>query len=318
MTRQSAASVAEHPRRERRRVVYIMGNSRSGSTILDTLLGNHPAIESVGELVNLPELGWQENQYCACGNRARECAFWEQVRQRWLDKTRLADPGEYLRLQNTVGRYRRLLPGFPRPDTSSAEFQEYAAHTTALFEAISEVSGKPIVVDSSKIPLRAYLLSLMPQLDLKIIHLVRDARGVAWSLRKSFKANEIAGVQKDLRPQPIAQTLIEWMRINAQSNWVRNRFDAGSSIGVRYEDLTAGPGRTLARIGALVGCELRELATRVEQDLPLTVGHTIAGNRLRMAGQARLRADEEWRNKMSSLDKWLIGSLTGWQMRHLR
>jgi hypothetical protein len=299
-------------------VVYIMGNSRSGSTILDTLLGNHPAIESVGELVNLPDHGWLANQYCACGSRARECVFWEQVRERWMSRTRLPGIDEYLRLQNRVGRYRRLLPGFHRPDTASVEFQRYADCTVALFESIGEVSGKSIVVDSSKIPLRAYLLSHIPQLDLKIIHLVRDARGVAWSLRKSFKADAHAGVQKDLQAQPVTQSVIEWMRINAQSTWVRARLAAGSSICLRYEDLMADPRGALARIGALAGCDFRDLAGRLEQGKPLAVGHTIAGNRMRMEGQARLRPDEEWRTKMSARDQWLIGSLAGWQMRRLR
>jgi len=318
VTIETQVAEAAAPSTRRLQVVYILGNSRSGSTILDTLLGNHPAIESVGELVNLPELGWLANQYCACGSRARECVFWEQVRKRWLESTSLSCPAEYVRLQNHVGRYRRLLPGFHRPDTASAEFLRYADCTAALFETIGEVSGKSIVVDSSKIPLRAFLLSLIPQLDLKIIHLVRDARGVAWSLRKSFKADALAGVQRDIRPQPIAQTVIEWMRINAQSNWVRGKLDARRSMGVRYEELTADPRRTLGRIGDLIGCELRELADKVEQDQALSVGHTIAGNRMRMAGQARLRPDEEWRYKMGAMDKWLIGSLAGWQMRRLR
>jgi hypothetical protein len=40
------------------RVLKIMGLGRSGSTILDIVLGNHPQIESVGEVGNLIRTGW--------------------------------------------------------------------------------------------------------------------------------------------------------------------------------------------------------------------------------------------------------------------
>ena len=35
------------------RVLMITGLDRSGSTILDIVLGNHPHIESVGEVANI-------------------------------------------------------------------------------------------------------------------------------------------------------------------------------------------------------------------------------------------------------------------------
>jgi hypothetical protein len=44
------------------RVLYIMGHSRSGSTILNNLLGSHQHVVAVGELANLVERGW--NSIC--------------------------------------------------------------------------------------------------------------------------------------------------------------------------------------------------------------------------------------------------------------
>jgi len=45
------------------------------------------------------------------------------------------------------------------------------------------------------------------------------------------------------------------------------------------------------------------------------VRHTIAGNRMRMAGRVRLRADVEWQEKMSPWDRWLCWTLAGWKLR---
>jgi hypothetical protein len=40
------------------RILQITGLDRSGSTILDIVLGNHPDIESVGEVANIFVNGW--------------------------------------------------------------------------------------------------------------------------------------------------------------------------------------------------------------------------------------------------------------------
>jgi hypothetical protein len=64
------------------KVLKITGLGRSGSTILDIVLGNHPQIESVGEVGNLMYNGWISREslhginpkglripICTCGKR---------------------------------------------------------------------------------------------------------------------------------------------------------------------------------------------------------------------------------------------------------
>ena len=63
-------------------VLKITGLGRSMSTILDVALGNHPKIESVGEVGNLMRNGWSSHKslrgipekslrvpLCTCGKR---------------------------------------------------------------------------------------------------------------------------------------------------------------------------------------------------------------------------------------------------------
>ena len=47
-----------------------------------------------------------------------------------------------------------------------------------LFEALIEVTGKNIIVDSSKMPLRAEMLALSEKFEVYFIHLIRDGRKV--------------------------------------------------------------------------------------------------------------------------------------------
>ena len=61
------------------RVVYIGGYTRSGSTLLDRLLGATPGAVSVGELRHLWSMGFIEDRFCGCGEPFSACPFWRRV-----------------------------------------------------------------------------------------------------------------------------------------------------------------------------------------------------------------------------------------------
>ena len=96
------------PDPSRTRVIYIMGAGRSGSTVLDTVLGNHPDIVSVGELANLHRFGWTNGEYCACGLRGNTCGFWSAVRGQWEDISKPVGVSEYLSLQDRYEIFHHL------------------------------------------------------------------------------------------------------------------------------------------------------------------------------------------------------------------
>src|ERR687890_582098 len=157
------------------KVLKITGLGRSGSTILDVVLGNHPHIESVGEVGNLMRNGWISREslrgipekslrvpLCTCGKRLdvlyvdapeEACPFWSRVRREWVERIDPRDDIEaYPRLQNDFElkrRWPRLLREARRGP--SARFRSYARLTRAFYEAISAASGKTAVVDCSKI-----------------------------------------------------------------------------------------------------------------------------------------------------------------------
>jgi len=302
------------------RVLYIMGSGRSGSTVLDIALGNHSKIESYGELINMTG-SIMNNENCACGEKGCDCPFWKKVWEKWREKTGMDNFSEYTDLQSKFEHYRlrnwfRLIRERKYP---SIQFETYAKHTLSLFESIREVSGKKIIVDSSKNPLRAFALSQVPGLDVRLVHLVRDGRGVAWSLKKSYKKNVESGLQKDISSRPVWRTAAFWIFINVLSNWVRQQIQADKSIRVRYEDFIMSPDEVLKNIGNLLQCDLSEVADVINNKSELSIGHTIAGNRLRMHRKLNLRLDEEWKKNMSSLDQrlfWVITSSIMYQYQY--
>src|SRR5215210_4733702 len=160
------------------KVLKITGLGRSGSTILDIVLGNHPQIESVGEVGNLIRNGWISREslqgidprrlrvpICTCGKRLdvlyvdnpfEACPFWSSVRREWVKRTDRDSIESYPRLQAAFELDRRWPRSLYEKRRTSALFWSYARLTLAFFESIRAVSKKPIIVDSSTVPIQAF------------------------------------------------------------------------------------------------------------------------------------------------------------------
>lgn len=281
------------------RVLYIMGHSRSGSTILNNLLGCHQQVVAVGELANLVERGWNKHLPCSCGEPGDLCLFWREVRQHWNELAGGEDLPGYVRLQRRFERIRSIplvLYSLYREDPL---FNEYVRSTILLFTAVARVAGRDVVVDASKNPVRALALSRAPEIDLTIVHLIRDARGVAWSFNRSS--------------QPVAKTALFWMAITLISSLV-GKFSHKSLL-LRYEDLARFPRTALGRIQPLVGLSYDHVGAFVEAGGKIPSVHCIAGNRLRKQGPLQLRLDEEWGLALPLRDKTVLWLLAGWLLR---
>src|SRR5215204_7091410 len=78
-----------------------------------------------------------------------------------------------------------------------------------LYRAIQRVSGAGVIVDSSKRLTYAVLLSLLPFADLRVVHLVRDSRAVAYSWGRTKESPAVVGGRLMPRMSP-AQASRAW------------------------------------------------------------------------------------------------------------
>ena len=81
------------------------------------------------------------------------------------------------------------------------------------------MSGKRVLVDSSKNPARALALTMLPDIDLHLLHLVRDPRGYAWSRVKTLAWT----ANGESAPRPTswaASAAIRWLSTNLVSEYV--------------------------------------------------------------------------------------------------
>ncbi len=296
------------------RIVYLLGMARSGSTVLDIALGNHPEMLAVGELENLPGAGWSKGELCACGSPGDRCAFWSEVRRAWNARLGRDDVAGYLALQERFTRPRRFhpVPAHLRREAHapSEAFRSFADGTRALYEAIADISGRRIIVDSSKYPPRAYALALIRGLDVRFVHLVRDGRAVAWSLAKAYRKDVAAGIPTDMAPISTLWSSRSWLSINRACEDVL-RESGAPSLRLRYEDFVQTPRAMLVGIGTLLDLDLSALGDRLERGAVLDAGHVIAGNRVRLEGPVRLALDESWRREMPLARRGLFWLLAG-------
>jgi len=298
------------------RVVYVMGSARSGSTILDIILGNHREIESVGELVNLPTRGREPNEYCACGDRVIDCGFWSAVREEWVGSIGRRRVEAYANAQRRFLRLRQWPLVVRQLHEPTAELESFIGDTEALYYSIATVSGRSVIVDPSKRPMLGLLLTACPAIDARLIHIVRDGRGVAWSLKKQVAANAESGVTRPLKPHSGLRAVKSWIVANHASELVCRRMDSDRYRLLRYEDLMRDPGGAVTELERLAGVDFTSLSERLREGQDLYVGHNVAGNRVRMGGSVTLRGvDAEWVDRLSLREKLLYRILAGAPLR---
>jgi hypothetical protein len=102
------------------KVLYIGGFGRSGSTLVERILGQLPGFCSAGEIVFLWQRGLIENQLCGRGATFSECDFWTRVgKTAWPVRDGTATP---------AGRARPGPPSRPLPPRHRAPLGD---HNTA-------------------------------------------------------------------------------------------------------------------------------------------------------------------------------------------
>ena len=60
-------------------MLFIGGLGRSGTTLLERLLGQLPGTLPLGEVAHLWERDIRDDERCACGARFSMCEFWQRV-----------------------------------------------------------------------------------------------------------------------------------------------------------------------------------------------------------------------------------------------
>jgi Sulfotransferase family len=276
------------------RVLYITGWCRSGSTILGNLLGELPGVLHAGELSFLWRNGVLRsgtNDLCGCGTPLARCPLWAAVIRRVAGPepavlaSGLAEgQRRYLRTRHACARLAEVAGRRPVPGGVTAMLDQMAA----TYRAIAAETGCALVVDSSKYPAEAAALLGRPDIDLRILHLVRDPRATAHSWRKA---------KAYIPAMRTASSTRYWLAANLTSDLI-GRVAAGRYLRLRYEDFAAAPAASLTAVQRLAGVP-GPPPVAGDGTAVLGVNHTVTGNPVRLArGPVRIRPDDAWRREL--------------------
>jgi hypothetical protein len=297
-------------------VLLIGGAGRSGSTLLDRLLGELPGFVAVGELRYVWSEALGENRYCGCGARFLDCPFWSEVGSRAFGGWNRIDPGQVVALERSIGRHRHipmLAMGNAVPARYARRLDGYLGSLRPMYDAIRDASGADVIVDSTKDAAYAHVLRRMPGADFRVVHLVRDSRGVAWSWAKVVQSDPEHYMRRFSPPV----TALRWVGYNLMVESL-GRFGIPRLL-LRYETLVANPRAALTAIASFAGRPLspEALAFLDGNKASLGIHHTVAGNPMRMtAGQIGIAPDEAWRTSMPFAQRAQVTALTWPLLRH--
>lgn len=258
--------------------IYITGRGRSGSTVIDAMLGNSKSIESVGELVSGMA---RVDAMCSCGKRMKECSYWISVQKEYESRT---EQNWNMFTKDTVdsGHVKQFLSTL----LGTSKFYKDLANETEIFtKGLLEIAGKEAILDSSKNPNRALFLAKFYD-NSKIIHLVKHPDGVAASKYKfigrgkGYKFLRKTYLNPRLAPLYMTVEAISWLIGNSMIGLIK-LIKPKKVMLVKYEDFGTRPEVIFQKLSNFLEIDLTEIRDAVINGNPLTFGHTIGGNGVR-------------------------------------
>lgn len=218
----------------KKKVVFIMGIGRSGSTLIDLMIGSHPDAFSLGEISKLPKIVKKGKiKFCV----REDSTFWQDN----FTESELIELAAGLSNQR-INKYiplkvERLVRKILRRDTILNSY-------TTLFEKIE----KEILVDSSKyitwienkLKAREFRAGLI---EAYLIHMIRDGRAVANSYLRVFPKLTISEFSQ------------RWVSQIQEQKSFYDKFPGDKKMVVRYEELATNPQAVLERVCQLLAIE---------------------------------------------------------------
>jgi hypothetical protein len=297
-------------------ILYVASKGRSGTTLFGMVCGLIDDHIFVGDLKTVWDEGVRRNYLCGCGVPFHECPFWSEVIRHAYGSAKACLALNLHEAYDRVIRhatFRDVIDHKRRTPELEHDIKRLQAEFGRLHNSIRHVSGKQWIVDTSKHPSCAYVLSgLYSPSQLKLVHLIRDSRGVVYS-RKRVKVRPEAG-------DPSVQ-LNRSNTIKATRRWVERHREIEQLSKmvplhiVRYESFVTDPFAVLKQL------VLPEAAAKAFDRLQQAycerpVDHSVAGNPHRYSRSGLvLSVDREWETKLKLVDRLLVRIIAGSLMR---
>lgn len=287
------------------KLVYILSNSYSGSTLFDLVLGNQNSFRSLGEIHRIASPAAQRlmmhGNRCSCGSRLSQCAYWESAREAVLPELGYAITDDWSVLpfasspqyyQTSIEKLSNLLTSAENSvrfsltqKLSPAEIHRGHAQWY-FYDALANHFGAEVLVDSSKSVSPLIRLALTRPQAVHVVRLIRDGRGVLNSMMK-----------RDTTGRSAKAFVKAWCRESKRLDRVKEKL---SNLGVathtlKYEEFCRQPKSELTPLLSGVSDAFSD-SFEIERDV--ANHHIIPGNPMSTNPIIKIRLDERWKDQL--------------------
>jgi hypothetical protein len=283
-----------------KKLLYIGGCGRSGSTILGLALGNVDRALDLGEVVDFARFEGKPNGFEA---GTANYAYWRQIvsevsadigRCDWSELRRLTS-----RYDSHAGLLLHLISFGLLPRRGRAR---YYAYISSLYRRIVDTKGVDVFIDSSKYAGRLYhLAKAVGQDSITVVHLIRNPVDMARSMRTDLQG----------RGKGWIVGLTYYFAINLMIKAVIRRARLRHVV-IRYEDFVADPARSLRAIGDVSRIDVEPLVAMVTEEKPLELGYIFNGNRMRLEPSVTVRRTPNNRKANGTWAEILVTRVSDW------
>lgn len=289
------------------KVLYIAGFERSGSTLINRVLGQINDFVACGELRDIWQHGVIENRYCSCGQIFSKCQFWSEIIREAFGTIDDIDANKIFRLQKQTRALtfiKHFL--FPLKQIYKAESEEYLNTLDNFYRAIKNKTKCKIIVDSTKASWYGAVLSTLPSIDLYILHITRDPCGVCYSLEKRKQKGE-----PEAQWYNLTRASLSW---NIKNIAVEKLLSINKKRYLRmsFEGFVNDPQSAIKSILDFVEEENIPLSFLKDNTVEMDLNHIITGSPSSRSdtGVVKLKLDEKWKKEMKPKNKALAKFFT--------
>lgn len=261
-----------------KKIIYIIGAGRSGTTLLDVALGNADNIFSCGELNRYPV---REGIPTGFQHAPERLTFWKNFTEGFsknhdLKKQAiLHDEFEY-----HTGLVKKILGSSRRE-----KYDQYQNFLRDFYARIFDSIEEDVIVDSSKYPGRALGISDALPYEINYIYIKRDPVSVV----KSFAKQDVY-----LPPKSWLNANIYYFLVNSLCKYAIRKLRKKHKVyEIKYEDLISRPEGLLEDIQQALNLDLSKAIGIIGKDEYLTVGELFEGNSMRIKPQIKLRRSQQ-------------------------
>lgn len=286
--------------------VFVVGSSRSGTTMMGRILGRHPSIHTFNELHFFEQIWSGEGVDDAVDGREAVEAF---ARLLAIQRNGYLTPGDPARFEREASEALQVeTPVADGPLRAGDVFRRFLEYETAR-------EGRTVPCDQT--PRNVFYLREIRRTipGARIVNMIRDPRAVLLSQKNKWRRRflgegsiplrEAARAWINYHPVTIAQLWKGSVRAAAEladEPWVTN---------VRFEDLLESPEETIRRVCAFLGLEFRADMLEIPR-----VGSSNLPDEPEETGIDPDRANR-WRDGgLSSAEVWLCQIVAGDTAEH--